>query len=581
MFKFRYYISVSFLLYKCCHGANIYESFDTMDLLQPTCSHDVTETDIKNCESSNLRRSHKRKPHSDFIFGVSKSSKSLLRKTKINIHSPGVLGNYTTGIPLNYVFKDLDPLNICSLYLLSMYELKFDYQLDILKQSFKEKSSWRFSFEYLNIKDDPREVYENTDILNIRKCYLSINKLYRFFLLTDNDSFPLYNENIGISKISSQYSDNYFDKNVFEKINFEINREIINLYCNENEYVEFQSKIDYFVQTELNFKKNIKSKAILSSDMEYMYLNDFMKYWKDSIREIFKNKDNYIYIILPEFLSFEIKLLENLSKVSLAVGNYFLSIFYLKFLLLDPKIKLIKSQYMCNTYRKRICAFSNEECRFFLKNKILLKEKFLKLLEIFGFSVNINLLYSIFFLAEKIIYHNLIIRKFDSSYLSSYHILCIFNTVIFQMDENTIKNMLLNRSYLIEIVSIYQKNIYRKSTPVNSAKLNPLLEKNIILLITKVLKYLLDIQLSDHKVCWEKEKEKIFYEINCIEDATINMKKYVDLISRKNLKPRSFQISEIMILLLCLKYRIFKYKFGIEGYMNNLQYFQKYFLKCK
>ncbi|TBU19446.1 hypothetical protein CWI38_0212p0040 [Hamiltosporidium tvaerminnensis] len=576
--QFRVYFVVLTIFYQKCYDSNITESIDTTDLEQPTCSYYLDNNNKKAGMGKKGLSENDKVFGSSCILGVRKKSKIINHKNTRNIQSRNGFSRFKPKVFLTRGLEDSQPLDFHSIYLLSVYELRFDCQLNILKERFGEKIPWKtFNFRYLEIIEDSSLARVNSNILNIRKCYVSIHKIYRFSLLTQRNSLSFVDEDIGIIAVQILYSNKSFEKNLFYSIDLEINQDIVKLYCEENYLEEFRCKIDYFIQIELNLMKNTENIDNISSDMNCIYSNDFIKYWKALILELLTNKDKYIYIILPEFLSFEIKILENLNNIRLADGNYFLSILYLKFLLVDPKINEIKLRYNRLDSIKKQNESSVEVYEWFLNEKILLKKKFLKILEIFVFSVNTNLLYSVFYLAEKTIYFNLISKKFDSTYLTFFHSLNIFNTVIFQMDEITIKNAFVKFDLVLQNIMKHEKSTGMRFFDTNSGIFNPTFDQIIILNLIRVLRYILNIKIDDDHFEMYEEYDLILYELNAIHNTIVKGHKKVYLMTRKTAVKEVFHTYEISNFLLCLKYRIFKYKFGIEGFLNTIQHFNSYF----
>ncbi|TBU06588.1 hypothetical protein CWI36_0418p0030 [Hamiltosporidium magnivora] len=313
-------------------------------------------------------------------------------------------------------------------------------------------------------------------------------------------------------------------------------------------------------------------------NQDFLYSDDFIGHWKNYILTLLEQKNHYIYLILPEFISFEIKLKEKLDYVTLKHGTYFLAIFKLKLLINNPIISKIQQKYKENPNYKSVSnSAKNEDRKWFLYKKGILRKKFMKILKIFSISIEHNILYSMLFTFEKMIYFNVVKDKFASIYLYRYHMLNILNDLLFLIDKTYISNIIIKIDTLIDTFTNPDMNEYPLITFREIIfDLDLLIKKQFIILYIRILNFFRSKNIFREE-SQSGEKEFINYIIQTLEIFSKSDGDILRLHSKHAKKEYFYDINTLLLLGSCLIKRIFRNRFGIVCCFNLNDHFQDFF----
>ncbi|TBU08796.1 hypothetical protein CWI36_0097p0020 [Hamiltosporidium magnivora] len=476
----------------------------------------------------------------------------------------------------------LKPLNKYNEYLLIDHELKVKVALDALKTVLCETNNiTAFNFRYVFLKKTSNSIKTTNLSLKIRKHLVIINNVYRFFLL----------ENDFLKELEQMYKKNDYQKTlircfsnidpVFEYIINYIDEGIKKLYSNENFEFEYKnlkkSVLEYeFLQcTNVN---NLGFHNLYIQNWNLLYSANFIEYWKQTILNILNLKNNYIYLILPEFRSFEIKLKAEINSIQLKNGSFFIAILVLKSLLNNPIIKTIQERFQAAVSKNKTFGLNHEECKWYLKNKHILRKHFMKVLKIFVISIEHNMFHSVLYTLERVIYYDFIRKKLSSNFLLCYHFLNIMNNVLFLMDKILVQGLFLYINVFVKSV-IEEKcaSRYRTCDENIFFYIDISIKRKILLLYIRLYESLFDRQMDFGNKKSGEQYNSIFLYFEDIKKFMETNNMFLILKSRRIGTEFCFNIDDLLLLSSCLIQRIYKLRFEIECFINLRNYFQRFF----
>ncbi|TBU06301.1 hypothetical protein CWI36_0474p0010 [Hamiltosporidium magnivora] len=454
-------------------------------------------------------------------------------------------------------------------------------------------------------KQSSEEDTQRKDKLSLDDVYARLDEHSRgnlaVYKLHINKIFENMKEDMNFSYFTFSFKCLFVEETthfLFEKtIYFLISKEVILLknICRFDVFINIELKEIFSSSTEHGELKALKKNIIAFEtqtfvkitnhyqlfyvpNQDFLYSDDFIGHWKNYILTLLEQKNHYIYLILPEFISFEIKLKEKLDYVTLKHGTYFLAIFKLKLLINNPIISKIQQKYKENPNYKSVSnSAKNEDRKWFLYKKGILRKKFMKILKIFSISIEHNILYSMLLTFEKMIYFNVVKDKFASIYLYRYHMLNILNDLLFLIDKTYISNIIIKIDTLIDTFTNPDMNEYPLITFREIiVDLDLLIKKQFIILYIRILNFFRSKNIFREE-SQSGEKEFINYIIQTLEIFSKSDGDILRLHSKHAKKEYFYDINTLLLLGSCLIKRIFRNRFGIVCCFNLNDHFQDFF----
>ncbi|KAK1347660.1 hypothetical protein LUQ84_002923 [Hamiltosporidium tvaerminnensis] len=375
---------------------------------------------------------------------------------------------------------------------LAVYKLHINKIFENMKEDMNF-SYFTFSFKCLFVEETTHFLFEKTIYFLISKEVILLKNICRFFQSRNDSIEKLPNSNLYYKEQLSEPKNETLYTELFERFDVFINIELKEIFSSSTEHGELKALKKNIIafETQTFVKITNHYQLFYVPNQDFLYSDDFIGHWKNYILTLLEQKNHYIYLILPEFISFEIKLKEKLDYVTLKHGTYFLAIFKLKLLINNPIISKIQQKYKENPNYKSVSnSAKNEDRKWFLYKKGILRKKFMKILKIFSISIEHNILYSMLFTFEKMIYFNVVKDKFASIYLYRYHMLNILNDLLFLIDKTYISNIIIKIDTLIDTFTNPDMNEYPLITFREIiVDLDLLIKKQFIILYIRILNF--------------------------------------------------------------------------------------------
>ncbi|TBU18152.1 hypothetical protein CWI38_0251p0010 [Hamiltosporidium tvaerminnensis] len=466
-------------------------------------------------------------------------------------------------------------------YILSKYEYQVYCSFEVLKKNlYENKKTTAFSFKYMHEEILTDFVDVENLYLNIKKCSILINKIYRFFLLENEQFGSLESIYMEQDNQNPDFILTLFTDLEFANIICQMNKEVEKLNSGENfehdykklklEYRDCEAKICVY-------SVNPVSPLFCLPDWDRLYSSNFITNWKKTILEILDKKNNYIFFILPEFISFEFRLKEELDSIRLKNGDYFKAILNLKLLLNNPIVDKIQQRYNNQESKNEDKFNHHEERRWYLKKKQHLKKCFMKVIKIFVLSIEHNLIYSLMYTLEKTIYYGFVGNRLGDNSLFYYHKLNILNDVIFLMNENLIKSIFLNLDAMMicilhKLPSVAKKKRYTDNFFQN---FDETVKRSILHLYIRLSEYIIKIG-TIKKICGGKY-EFIVFQFEAIKIFLEGSEETCILNSKKSGYEKEFKIDELLQFSACCLQQILGLSFHRTCFHNLRNWFKGFF----
>ncbi|TBU04066.1 hypothetical protein CWI37_0188p0020 [Hamiltosporidium tvaerminnensis] len=466
-------------------------------------------------------------------------------------------------------------------YMIASYDLKIDKIFENIEAASLNQTYFTFSFEYLFIKETPKSFIKKNLMFTLEKEVILLKKIYRFFLLENGcfeenpNLFLTNNEQPTLTTLYLLYID------IFEGFNVWINTELKKLFSLSGPQRELKTVEENIIALENAYFFSFKdySQSFSGTERYIFYSYDFIGYWRKSILSILEQKNSYIYLILTEFISFEIQLKEQIDYIRLKKGTYFLAIFKLKLLINDPIISKMQETYK-NNCKKDLASnsYPKKSLKVFLKQKRKLRKKFMEILEIFSISFEHNIMYSMLFTLERIMYRFYLTREYYRGFFACYRMLNIISDVLFLIDKKDVNNIIMTIHRCFEntsILNLIANPISKFNYIIDNLDVS--LKKKIMVLYIRILKYILDKKTDSLTKNQLGEKQFIILIIKNIEECSENNKIDVKLRNRKKGMEMCFNGNNLLLLESCLIQRIFQIIFRMKCYTNSKNWVEDLF----